>query len=275
MVFVNDLSPFLFHFNIRGHEIGLRWYGLAYVLGFVLASLAFRRAIREGLLPGATAKTHDRIVTAVVAGVLVGGRLGYVVQNLSEWARDPLFPIRVWEGGMAFFGGLLGVILGLVWVARRERIPFWSLSDVATFPAMLGLAFGRIANFVNAELWGRPTGSSWGVVYPRVDRLPRHPSELYESASHFLAFGILVVLAIRNRSWLLSHRGALSGVFLVLYGLFRFATDFFREEPLVGPLNTGQYASLLVLLLGAAIFVARSRRSSSDPRMSPSSGVVD
>ena len=252
------------HLNVGGHEIGLRWYGLAYLLGFVFASLAFRRAIRDGLLPGATARTHERVVTAVIVGVLAGGRLGYVVQNLSEWARDPLFPIRLWEGGMAFFGGLLGVILGLVWVSRRERIAFWSLTDVATLPAMLGLAFGRIANFINAELWGRPTGTQWGVIYPHVDRLPRHPSELYESASHFLAFGILAWLATRRRPWLLAHPGVMAAVFLVLYGAFRFATDFFREEPLVGPFNTGQYASLLVFFIGVVLLARSARRSDSD-----------
>ena len=256
MTFVNDLSPFVFHFQVSGHDVGLRWYGLAYLLGFVFASLAFRRAIRRGLLPGATAGTQDRLMTAIIVGVLVGGRLGYVLQNLGAWAKDPLFPLKVYEGGMAFFGGLLGVILGLLWVARKERLAFWSLTDVATLPAMLGLAFGRIANFVNAELWGRPTGAGWGVIYPKVDRLPRHPSELYESLSHFAAFGVLLALSRRGMA-----PGRLSAIFLVLYGVFRFLTDFFRDEPLVGPLNTGQYASLVVALFGFGLLFLRTRRS--------------
>ena len=256
MIIVNDFSPFVFHFKLGGHDVGLRWYGLAYVLGFVFASLAFRRAIRQGMLPGATAGTQDRLMTAIIVGVLVGGRMGFVLQNLGSWARDPFFPLKVYEGGMAFFGGLLGVILGLAWVARKEKLAFWSLTDVATMPAMLGLAFGRIANFVNAELWGRPTGGSWGVIYPKVDRLPRHPSELYESASHFAAFGILVLLSRRE-----AIPGKLSAWFLILYGTFRFLTDFLRDEPLVGPLNTGQYASLVVALIGVVLLVARGRKS--------------
>ncbi len=255
MIVVNDFSPFVFHVKLGGHDIGLRWYGLAYVAGFVFASLAFRKALREGRLPGATEKTLDRLMTAVIVGVLAGGRLGYVVQNLGQWARDPFFPLKVYEGGMAFFGGLLGVILGLIWVGRKEKVAFWALADVATLPAMLGLAFGRIANFVNAELWGRPTGANWGVVYPRVDRLPRHPSELYECASHFLAFGILLFLS-RQSAWAQARAGRLSALFLILYGLFRFLTDFYRDEPLVGPLNTGQYASLVVMAVGLVLMAA-------------------
>ena len=258
MIVVNDFSPFVFHFKLGGHDVGLRWYGLAYVAGFVFASMAYRKAVREGRVPGANEKTLDRLMTAVIVGVLAGGRLGYVLQNLGSWAKDPLFPLKVYEGGMAFFGGLLGVIVGLAWVARKERLSFWALADVATLPAMLGLAFGRIANFVNAELWGRPTGGSWGVVYPKVDRLPRHPSELYECASHFLAYAILLAL-LRRSAWVQARAGRLSALFLVLYGLFRFLTDFYREEPLVGPLNTGQYASLVVLAIGLALLALLGR----------------
>lgn len=254
MIVVNDFSPFVFHAKLGGHDVGLRWYGLAYVLGFVFASIAFRNALKEGRLPGATPQTIERLVTAIIVGVLVGGRMGYVIQNLGSWAKDPLFPIRVWEGGMAFFGGLLGVILALLWVGRKDRLRFWSLADVATLPAMLGLAFGRIANFVNAELWGRPTGGTWGVIYPKVDRLPRHPSELYESVSHFLGFAILL-LALRRSAWIQAREGRLAALFLVIYGLFRFLTDFFREEPLVGPLNTGQYASLVVMFFGVGLLI--------------------
>lgn len=258
MTLVNDFSPFVFHFKLGGHDVGLRWYGLAYVAGFVFASFAFRKALREGRLPGATEKTLDRLMTAVIVGVLLGGRIGYVVQNLGSWAKDPLFPFKIYEGGMAFFGGLLGVILGLVWVGRKERVAFWALADVATLPAMLGLAFGRIANFVNAELWGRPTGQGWGVIYPKVDRLPRYPSELFECASHFLAFAILLALSKRS-AWVQERPGRLSVLFLVLYGLFRFLTDFYRDEPLVGPLNTGQYASLVVMGIGLILWTTFRR----------------
>lgn len=125
---------------------------------------------------------------------------------------------------------------------------------------MMGLGFGRIANFVNAELWGRPTGFVWGVVYPRVDPLPRHPSELYESASHFLAFGALLWLAACRANWVKERAGRLSGAFLILYGSLRFLTDFFRDEPLLGPLNTGQYASLVVLSLGTALLPSKLHR---------------
>lgn len=120
MTFVNDVSPFVFRTVVLGHEFGLRWYGLAYVAGFAFASLAFKEATRSGFLPNATQKARERLMASIILGVLIGGRMGYVVQNLGSWAKDPLFPLRVWEGGMAFFGGLLGVVLGLAWVARRS-----------------------------------------------------------------------------------------------------------------------------------------------------------
>lgn len=199
----------------------------------------------------------DRLFTASAVGVFGGGRLGYVLQNPARLFRDPLFPFKVWEGGMAFFGGLVGVLLALGWVARKERLRLLDLTDVAAPVAMLALGLGRLANFVNAELWGRPTGASWGVIYPKVDNLPRHPSELYEAASHFAAYAILAAIGRRSPGV-----GLVSSLFLILYGAFRFVTDFWREEPLLGPLNTGQWASLAVAAAGIVLFLARRREVS-------------
>lgn len=258
MVFRNDLSPFALRLVLGGHELGIRWYGLAYVAGLALAYAAFRRAIRDGLLKPKTDRALDRLFTASLVGVFAGGRLGFVLQSPVRLLRDPLFVFKVWEGGMAFFGGLVGVLLALGWVARKERLRLLDLTDVAAPVAMLGLGLGRLANFVNAELWGRPTGADWGVVYPKVDSLPRHPSELYEAASHFLAFALLTLLARRSR-----HSGLLSALFLILYGGLRFVTDFWRDEPLLGALNTGQWASLAVAVCGAALMLARPKAPAS------------
>lgn len=264
MIFRNDLSPFIFNTTIFGQEIGLRWYGLAYIFGIGLGYLTFERAIRKGLIKGATEKSLDRIVWAIVIAVIGGSRLGYVLQNIGKWGEDPFFPLRLNEGGMSFHGGLLGVWLAFRWVSKKDGISFWSLADLATLPAMLGLGFGRIANFVNQELWGRPTQGDWGVVYSRVDALPRHPSELYESASHFLGFFILLWASKRVGF----GSGKIAAIFLVVYGGFRVLTDFYREEPLLGPLNTGQWASLAMLVLGVLILWWQSRRTITSPESS-------
>lgn len=249
MVFVNELSPFLV--RVPGTEIGIRWYGLAYVLGFVLTYFTLRNAVRAGRVPGMGEKQIEPLMYALMAGVIVGGRLGYVVQNLDDLAKDPLFVFKFNQGGMAFFGGLAGVVLAIVWFCRWSGLKFGFLGDVVTVPTAISLGIGRIANFINGELWGIPTGAEWGVVYPRSPgpQVPRHPSELYEMASHFALAGLLV-LAYRVPG-VRARRGMLSCVFVAGYGFFRFFTEIFREtSDYWGPITNGQGASLIILLIG-------------------------
>lgn len=253
-VYVNNLSPFLIHAQLFGQTVGLRWYGLAYVLGLAMAFFSFRIAARRGYLPNFTTQAQEQMFIALVTGVVGGGRLGFVLQHPARLLSDPLSFLRVWEGGMAFFGGLAGVALALVWTARRHGLNFWTMADVATFPAAFGLAVGRIANFVNGELWGRPTGGNWGVIFPKVDFLPRHPSQLYEAVSHFLLFGILVWLLRRQRHRVLAHPGFLAALFLMFYGGLRFLTDFYRaDDTFFGPFSSGQWASLIVAAGGLGL----------------------
>lgn len=265
MVFVNHLSPYVFSFEMAGRTLGLRWYGLAYVLGFVLGYLALRQAARQGRVPGLTQEGLDRLIFALIIGVVGGGRLGYVLQNLGQWAQDPLFLFRVWEGGMAFFGGLIGVLLATAWAARRDKLSFWALTDALTLPAALGLAVGRIANFINAELWGRPTGRDWGVIYPTVDQQLRHPYELYSSVSLFLLAGLLAWL---QRRWGVNARaGLLSAVFLIGYGLSRTLTDFWREEPIFfAGMDLGQILSLVIAAIGWGLWLRWTKTSVSAQR---------
>jgi phosphatidylglycerol:prolipoprotein diacylglycerol transferase len=260
--YVHDLSPFLFHIELAGHEVGVRWYGLAYVLGLSCAFLAFRRAAGRGFLPGLDDQAQQQMIFAIVAGVMGGGRLGYVLQHPARLLANPLFFFEVWEGGMAFFGGLAGVILAMLWTARRYAIPFWRLADVATFPAAFGLGVGRIANFINGELWGRPTASTWGVIFPRADSLPRHPSQLYEAASHFLLLGLLMWAWRRQRTRVLARPGGLACLFLAGYGALRFLSDFYRDDDTYwGPWSSGQWASLLVMALGIVLGLRLLSRS--------------
>ena len=255
-IYVHNLSPFIFQLHIAGQTIGPRWYGLAYAVGLLSAFWAFGYAARRGYLPGFDIEARSQMMIAVTVGVLGGGRLAFVLQHLSEWLRDPLFAFLIWEGGMTFFGGLLGVIIALAWTARRYRLSFWALTDVAAFPAAFGLGVGRIANFINGELFGRPTHSDWGVIFPRADNLPRHPSQLYEAASHFLLLGVLLWLLHRRPQPEQQRPGVFSAWFLALYGALRFLTDFYRaDDTFFGPFSSGQWASLVVCAVGIALLL--------------------
>jgi phosphatidylglycerol:prolipoprotein diacylglycerol transferase len=258
-LYVHQLSPFIFKAHFFGQTFGLRWYGLAYVLGLVAAFWAFRVAARRGLLPNLDSEAQQQMIFALAAGVVGGGRLGYVLQHGSKLLSDPFFLLRVWEGGMTFFGGLAGVALALLWAKKRFDLNFWTLSDVAAFPAAFGLGVGRVANFINGELIGRPTGENWGVIFPRVDNLPRHPSQLYEAASHFVLLGVLLWLLNRRPKIIREKPGIFAALFLALYGILRFATDFYRaDETFLGPFSSGQWASLIVAVIGVWLLRARA-----------------
>jgi phosphatidylglycerol:prolipoprotein diacylglycerol transferase len=260
-IFVDNFSPFLVHWRIAGHTIGIRWYGLSYVFSFFLTYLYFRGAARRRRVPGLDMNAVDSITYATAFGIVVGGRLAFVIQHLNWLRTDPLFPFKITEGGMTFFGGLIGVLLALAWAGRKYGMGFLALTDIATFPAALGLALGRIANYVNGELVGKPTNGNWGVIFPHVDNLPRYPSQLFESASHFLMYGILIAVNRYATRWT-QRAGRLSYLFLTMYGIERFATDFFRQDDTYfGPFSTGQWASLVVALAGViGLLLLRSSR---------------
>lgn len=233
--------------------MGLRWYGLSYLLGFLFGYLALRRAIKDGRIQRMDVKDLETLLFAIMIGVVAGGRLGFVLQHPDRLLSDPLFFFKFNEGGMAFFGGLSGVVLALLWFGRRKKIRFGELGDAVTIAAALGLACGRLANFMNAELWGVPTNSNWGVVYSNVDQVPRHPSELYESASHFL---LAVALWLIGRLGWSKNSGELSCYFVIVYGALRFVTEQYRTaDRFVGPFTNGQVASLIIALIGVLALV--------------------
>ncbi len=257
MQFVNNFSPFLFKFP--GTEFGLRWYGLAYLFGFFLAYMSLKKAVAEGRIPKMEPKHLEPLLYGIVAGVVGGGRLGYCVQHPKRLIEDPLFLFKFNEGGMAFFGGLVGVIIALTIFCKKSGVKFFDLGDVVALPTALALGFGRIANFINAELWGIPTGSDWGVIYPKVDQQLRHPSELYESASHFLLAGLLYI-AYRRFGFNVK-RGWSTCLFVVGYGLLRVATEHFRTaDRYVGPLTNGQVASLVIAAVGGIVWMLVIRK---------------
>jgi phosphatidylglycerol---prolipoprotein diacylglyceryl transferase len=203
----------------------VRWYGLAYLAGFLAAWWVLRVLDdRWGLGLGPDGRTTT--VLAAVIGVVVGGRLGYVVfYNLGAYLQQPLKILAIWDGGMSFHGGLIGILLAGWWVSRHYHVPFLRLCDVGAVGAPVGIFFGRIANFINGELWGRVTTVPWGMVFPSGGPLPRHPSQLYEAGLEGLVIFVAMLLLARRRR----ADGFLVGWMMLLYGVFRIFVEFFRE----------------------------------------------
>ncbi len=234
--------------------VQVHWYGLMYVIGFVaLWWLAGRRAKQPG--SGWTPEQVSDIVFYGALGVILGGRLGYVVfYNLNVYLANPWSVFRVWDGGMSFHGGLVGVMLAMWLWGRTQQKSFLQVADFLAPWVPIGLGAGRIGNFLNQELWGRVTDVPWGMVFRNAGVLPRHPSQLYQAALEGLV--LLIIL------WLFSRKphptGAVTGLFGMLYGVFRFGVEFVREPDaqlgfVLGPLTQGQLLSLPMIIIGAAI----------------------
>ncbi|MBI3067420.1 MAG: prolipoprotein diacylglyceryl transferase [Betaproteobacteria bacterium] len=241
--------------------LAIRWYGLMYLVGFALVWFAGRYRIKTRPDAVWTAKDLDDALFYGILGTILGGRLGYVAfYKLGDYLHEPWRILFVWEGGMSFHGGLLGVAIAMWWFARSRRQDWLAITDFIAPLAPLALGAGRIGNFINAELWGRPASVAWAMVFPNVDSVPRHPSQLYEVGLEGIAlFAILWWFSARPRP-----RGAVSGVFLTCYGVFRFLVEFTREpDSFLGLLalgfSMGQWLSAPMILAGIAMF-AWSRR---------------
>lgn len=246
----------------------IHWYGLMYVIGFVAAWwLGRRRADRLGLSGD---DIGDLLFYAAV-GVVAGGRLGYALfYGLDRLLSDPLWLFRVWDGGMSFHGGLIGVLIAALLFARKHRLAFFRLTDFVAPLVPIGLGAGRIGNFINHELPGRVTGLPWGMPFPGMGPEPRHPSSLYEALLEGLVlFAILWLVAARPR-----RRGMISGLFLLLYGAFRFAVEFVRMPDAhigfvaFGWVTMGMLLTLPMIAAGLALMLW-SRRQPLDPVAAP------
>jgi phosphatidylglycerol:prolipoprotein diacylglycerol transferase len=271
----HDLSPFLIRFseNPIGLE-GIRYYGLAYLLGFLAAWLLLRIYNARGKF-AIDADTRSTLMTAIILGVIVGGRIGYVLfYDLSAFLQNPFILLRVDQGGMSSHGGFIGVFLAVVWFAKKYNYPFLKLGDVIVTLAPLGLCFGRIANFINGELWGRVTDVRWAVIFPHSPMVydtirhiftpePRHPSQLYAA---FLE-GLLLFLYIQWRFWRTQSKpGKIGGEFLIGYGIVRIFGELFREPDaaLIIGLSRGQFYSIFMIIAGIAILCFASRQRLKD-----------
>lgn len=249
-------------------EIGpfaLRWYALAYIAGLLLGWLWVRALVRRAPA-GIAVKDVDDFLTWATIGVIVGGRVGYVLAyNLPHFLANPLEMLAVWKGGMSFHGGLAGVVVALVLFARARRIDLLALADRVAVVTPVGLLFGRLANFVNGELYGRVTDLPWGMVFPTGGPLPRHPSQLYEAALEG-ALLLAVMLALWRWTGLRERPGRLTGVFLIGYAAARALVETVREPDaqlgaILGPLTMGQLLSLPLLLGGLYLLGRRAARA--------------
>jgi phosphatidylglycerol---prolipoprotein diacylglyceryl transferase len=247
----------------------VRWYALAYIVG-IIAGWFYARAIisSERLWNGPAPFTvidFDDFVIWITLGIILGGRIGYVLfYNLPHFAENPIEILQLWNGGMSFHGGVLGCIVAIVLFAIRRRIPVLSLGDVTAAVAPIGLFLGRIANFINGELWGRPTNVPWAVVFPHGGPIPRHPSQLYEATLEGVV--LFIVLAVLVRFGALKRPGVVTGVFAIGYGVARIICEFFREPDvqlgfLWGGLTMGMLLCIPLILAGIAVLVVVFKRT--------------
>jgi phosphatidylglycerol:prolipoprotein diacylglycerol transferase len=256
--------------------LSVKWYGLAYMAGLLLGWLYVKHLLRQSRLwPGGKRPfppdKADDLLLYMTIGVLVGGRLGNVIfYEPSYYLQNPLEIPAVWKGGMAFHGGLIGSIVAIVLFARANGVGSWSVLDLCAAATPIGLFFGRLANFINAELWGRPTDVAWAFVFPGAGPMPRHASQLYEAALEGLVlFGLLWWLV---HSRLALHKpGIVAGTFLVGYGLARSFCELFREPDFnVGPLSAGVLYSLPMVLAGIWMIRTALRRTAASAHVQPS-----
>jgi len=242
---------------IRLGQLQIRWYGLMYVLGFIALYSLVQRQIRRN--QDTLLMTHfENLNFTLMLSLIAGGRLGYVLfYNLPYYLQHPAEIPATWQGGMSFHGALLGVILGGVWYCRSRGLNFWKTADIYVVAVPIGLGLGRIGNFINAELYGRPSDLPWAMIFPGGGPLPRHPSQLYEC----LLEGVLLFLFLWRAKNFPHPSGFMLSFFLMGYGVLRMVAELFREPDaqigFIGLLTMGQILSLAMLAAGALIFLLR------------------
>jgi phosphatidylglycerol:prolipoprotein diacylglycerol transferase len=286
-----DLSPDIVSISVFGVDLTLRWYALAYIVGILiawrLAVIATRRVqLWADNTPPMRPEQVEDLLTWIILGVILGGRLGFVLfYQPAYYLQNPIEILRIWQGGMAFHGGLLGVVIASWLYCRRHAIPVLPAADLIAHTVPAGLLLGRLANFINAELWGRPTDLPWGVIFPGaaaqdcpgvVEGLcARHPSQLYEAVLEGLILGAVLLWLVYRRDGF-KRPGLVSGTFFAGYGLARFLVEFFRQPDaqFIGPgnplglawqiggygLTMGQLLSLPMIALGLFLILRAKRR---------------
>jgi len=254
-MFINNFDPVAF--QIMSFEI--RWYSLAYILGIIIGWILCKKIFIKDLDIN---QRFDDFISYLIIGIIIGGRLGYVLfYNFNYYINNIVDIFKIWQGGMSFHGGLLGIIVASILFAKKNNQNTFIYTDLVSLVAPVGIFFGRFANFINSELYGKVTEVPWAVTFVQVDNLSRHPSQLYEAIFEGIILFILL-LYFRNKNFL-EKPGLISGLFLIFYSIFRFCIEFFRVPDeqigyLIFNLSMGQIISLVFIMIGTIVFYLKN-----------------
>ena len=254
-MFINNFDPVAF--QILSFEI--RWYSLAYIAGIIIGWLLCKKIFIKN---SNVNEKFDDYLTFLIIGIIIGGRLGYVIfYNFNFYANNLLDILKIWEGGMSFHGGLIGIIIASIIFARKNEQDYFLYLDQVSLVAPIGIFFGRLSNFINSELYGIPTEVPWAVTFIQIDNLSRHPSQLYEAITEGIIL-FLILLYFRNKNFL-NKPGLISGLFLIFYSIFRFFVEFLRVPDqqlgyLILNLTMGQIISIIFILIGIVLVIFKN-----------------
>tara|TARA_B110001450_G_scaffold221778_1_gene218010 strand:+ start:643 stop:1416 length:774 start_codon:yes stop_codon:yes gene_type:complete len=250
-MFTNNFDPVAFEI----FSLEIRWYSLAYIVGISLGWLYCKKRL---ITDRAILDIFDDYISYLIIGIILGGRIGYIIfYNFEYYLSNPIEILMVWNGGMSFHGGLVGVIVASILFANKNKTDLFIFLDLVALSAPIGIFFGRIANFINSELYGRPTDLPWSVQFTLIDNVKRHPSQLYEAILEGVILFFLLNFILKKNY--IKNPGQISGLFLIFYSLFRFLIEFFRSpDPQIGylilNLTIGQLISIIFLLAGTFLF---------------------
>ena len=254
-MYVHNLNPVLINFGF----FEIRWYSLAYILGILIGWWIAKKIIifkNENKTLIFDVKIFDDLISYIIVSIILGGRLGYIIfYNFSYYFNNPIDIFKIWQGGMSFHGALIGIVLGTYIFAKKTKINLFFFLDVIGTVAPIGIFFGRVANFINGELYGKPSSLFWSVVFPKVDKIARHPSQLYEAILEGVVLFVVLISVIYKKE---TKTGVVSALFMILYGFFRIVAEQFREPDIqigyiFNSFSMGSVLSFSMVLIGLFI----------------------
>jgi len=254
-MFINNFDPVAFNF----FSLEIRWYSLAYIFGIIIGWLYCKKYL---IKDKSILNIFDDLITYLIIGIILGGRLGYVlIYNFDYYLNNLSEILMIWKGGMSFHGGLVGVTISILFFSKKNNLNPWIFLDLISVVAPIGIFFGRIANFLNSELYGKETEIFWSVVFPKIDNLTRHPSQIYEALFEGLILFLILNLLVQKN--MLHKKGIISSCFLVFYSLFRFLLEFFREPDsqigyLIFGMTMGQILCVFLFVIGIGLFFKKN-----------------
>ena len=262
-MYTHNLDPVLFDFGF----ILIRWYSLAYIFGLLIGWWLGKKLIQkkfQSISLKFDIAEFDNLITYLIISIIIGGRIGYVLfYNFEYYLLNPFNIIKIWEGGMSFHGGLIGIIFGTYLFSLKKKISMFFLLDTISCVAPIGIFFGRVANFINSELVGKATNVYWGVIFPKIDNITRHPSQLYEAFLEGLILFVIMNLILFKKNYKI---GTCSYMFLIFYGIFRIFSELFREPDIqigyfFNILSMGSILSFLMIIAGVTIFFIKKNEN--------------